>query len=158
VRGRKLELEHFLNHYGVDICLLSETFLNPRQAFWTANYVCHRTYRPPWYSHHSVPVPGLTHLEDTAIQVILACKPVKILSFYLTPTRPLIRADLIACIGGGFPVLMAGDLSAKNLNCPRDGGNSYVIMPTRTPVCSLDWTPQPPTVITPWLLPMSWAS
>jgi hypothetical protein len=38
VRGRKLELEHFLNQHGVNICLLSETFLNPGQAFRLANY------------------------------------------------------------------------------------------------------------------------
>ena len=37
VRGRKLELEHFLNQHGVDIYLLSETFLPG------ANYICHRT-------------------------------------------------------------------------------------------------------------------
>jgi len=33
VRGRKLELEHFLSQHVVDICLLSEAFLNPGQAF-----------------------------------------------------------------------------------------------------------------------------
>ena len=43
VRGKKLELEHFLGQHGVDICLLSETFLNPGQAFRLDNYVCHRT-------------------------------------------------------------------------------------------------------------------
>jgi len=41
MRGRKLELEHFLSQHGVDICLLIETFLNPGQAFRLANYVCH---------------------------------------------------------------------------------------------------------------------
>ena len=61
VHGRKLELEHFLNQHGVDICLLSETFLNPGQAFRLANYVCHcnrqtdswgrhRHPSTPWYS------------------------------------------------------------------------------------------------------------
>jgi len=43
-----------------------------------------------------VPVPGLTHLEATAIQVILASRPVKILAAYLSPPRPLIGADLTA--------------------------------------------------------------
>jgi hypothetical protein len=33
--------------------------------------------------HHSVPVPGLTHLEATAVQVTMACRPVKILAAYL---------------------------------------------------------------------------
>ena len=43
VRDRKLELEHYLWQNGVDICLLSETFLNPKQPFPFANYVCLRT-------------------------------------------------------------------------------------------------------------------
>jgi exonuclease III len=46
VRGRKLELEHFFSQEGVDICLLSETFLNPGQSLRLANYDCHRTDRP----------------------------------------------------------------------------------------------------------------
>jgi len=33
VRGRKLELEHFLSQHGIDICVLIETFLNCGQAF-----------------------------------------------------------------------------------------------------------------------------
>jgi len=45
VRGRKLKLEHFINEQGVDICLISEAFLNPGQAFRLANYVCHCTDR-----------------------------------------------------------------------------------------------------------------
>ena len=111
VRGTKLELEHFLGQHGVDICLLSETFLKPDQAFRLANYVCHRTDRPTagggtailvrrGMYHHSVPVPGLTHLEATAVQVTLAGRPVKILAAYLSPSRPLMGADLTACFGG----------------------------------------------------------
>jgi len=61
-----------------------------------------------------VPVLGLTHLEATAIQVILAGRLVKILAAYLCPSRPLIEVDLTACFGGGLPVLMAGDLNAKH--------------------------------------------
>ena len=127
VSGRKLELEHFLGHHGVDICLLSETLLSHGQAFRLANYVSHRTDRPTagggtailvrrGIVHHSVPVPGLTHLEATAVQVTLAGRPVKILAAYLSPSRPLIGADLSACFGGGLPVLMAGDLNAKHVD------------------------------------------
>ena len=39
----------------------------------------------------------------------------KILAAYLSPSRPLIRADLTACFGGGLPVLLAGDLNAKHV-------------------------------------------
>jgi hypothetical protein len=63
--------------------------------------------------HHSVPIPGLTHLEATAIQVTMAGKPVKILAAYLSPSRPLIGAELSFCFGGGTLVLLAGDLNAK---------------------------------------------
>ena len=66
-------------------------------------------------NHHTVPVQGLQHLETTAIQVLLASKPVKILAAYLSPTRPLIASDLSACLGKGLPVLMAGDLNAKDV-------------------------------------------
>jgi len=173
VRGRKLELEHFVNQHGVDICLLSETFLNHGQALWLANYVCHRTDRPTvgggtailvrrGIVQHSVPIPGLTHLEATAIQVTMAGKPVKILAAYLSPSSPLIKADLSACFGGGMPVLMAGDLNAKHVDwnsrlSTRRGkllsdyadGNSCLIFGPHIP------TTNP---YNPWLLPMSWTS
>jgi len=46
----------------------------------------------------------------------MAGKPVKILAPYLSPSRPLIGANLSASFGGGIPVLMAGDLNAKLVN------------------------------------------
>jgi hypothetical protein len=125
--GRNLELEHFLCQHGVDICPLSGKFLNADQAFKLAKYVCHCIDRTTagggtailvrsGIVHHSVPVPGLTHLEATLVQVTLAGRPVKILAAYLSPFRPLIGADLTACFGGGLPVLMAGDLNAKHVD------------------------------------------
>jgi len=65
---------------------------------------------------HSVPIPGLTHLEATAIRVRMSGKPVKILAAYLYPSRPLIGADLSPCFGGGIPVLMAADFNAKHVD------------------------------------------
>jgi len=112
--------------------------------------------------HHPVPVPGLARLEATAIQVTMAGKAVLILAAYLSPSHPLIGADLNACFGGGLPILMAGDLNVKhadwNSRLNKRRGNSYVIMPTRTPVLYLDRTPQPPTHKTPRFLMMSWTS
>jgi len=67
-------------------------------------------------AHHSVPIPGVTHLEAAAIQVKMAGKPVKILAAYFSPSRPLIAADLSACFGGGMPVLKVGDLKAKHVD------------------------------------------
>jgi hypothetical protein len=48
---------------------------------------------------------------------MLAGKPVKVLAAYLSPSRPLIGADLDACFGGALPVLLAGDLNAKHVDC-----------------------------------------
>jgi hypothetical protein len=61
-----------------------------------------------------VPVSGLQYLEATAIHLVLATRPVKLVSAYLAPTRPLIESDLTECLSGGIPVLMAGDLNAKH--------------------------------------------
>jgi exonuclease III len=126
VRSKKQELDHFLGQHGINICLLAETHFRSRDVFRLANYVCHRNDRLTegdgtailvrrGIVHHAVPVQGLQHLEATAIQVMLAAKPVKILAAYLSPTRPLIASDLSACLGGGLPVLMAGDMNAKHV-------------------------------------------
>jgi hypothetical protein len=47
---------------------------------------------------------------------MLAGGPVKMLAAYLSPSLPLIEADLSACLSGGLPLLMAGDLKAKHVD------------------------------------------
>jgi exonuclease III len=100
VRGRKLELKHFLSQHGVDIRLLAETHFRERErerdVFRLANYVCHRTDRPTEgggtailvrrsIDHYAVPVLGLTRLEATAIHIMLASGPLK---FWQCTSRP----------------------------------------------------------------------
>jgi hypothetical protein len=46
----------------------------------------------------------------------LAGRPVKILSVYLSPSRPLIGAYRTACFGGGLPFLIADDINAKHVD------------------------------------------
>jgi hypothetical protein len=43
------------------------------------------------------------YLEETAIYVMLASGPVKILTVYLLPSQPVIDLDLSACFSGGNP-------------------------------------------------------
>jgi hypothetical protein len=62
------------------------------------------------------PFPGLTQLEATAIYIMLASGPMKIMAVYFSPSRPLMGTDLSASLSGGFPVLMAGDLNAKHVD------------------------------------------
>jgi hypothetical protein len=113
--------------HGVHVCLLNETHLDPRQAFWFAYYVRNRTDRSKkgagkailfrrGIKHHALPVPGQQHLLASAIELNLAGKPTKILAVYLSPCRPLIKSHLTACLSGGLPVLMAGDLNAKHVD------------------------------------------
>jgi len=124
--GRKLKLEHFINQQCVYICLLSEIFRNPGQAFWLPSYVCLHTDMMTAVSgtasmvrrsivHNTVHVPGLTHLEATPIQDTLPGKLMRTLAAYVSPLRSLIGADTTTCFGGGLPGLMAGDFNAKHV-------------------------------------------
>jgi hypothetical protein len=147
VRGRKLELKRFLSERGVDICLLNETHLQLGKGLRFANYVCHRTDRPNLAGvtatiarkgiAYAVPVSGLQHLETTAINLQLATRPVKLVAAYLLPTRPLIGSEITEWQSGGFPVLMASDLNAKQTDCNsrmiRARVWSCVTTPTETP-------------------------
>ena len=112
--------------------------------------------------HHSVPMPGLSHLEATAIQVTLAGKPVLMLAAYLSPSRPLIGADVTACFGGGLPVLMAGALNTKHVdwNSRLNTRRGKILREYADGYSCLIYGPslQPPTDTTPWLLPTSWTS
>lgn len=88
-------------------------------------------------------------LEETAIYVMLATGPVKILAVYLLPSWPVIDLDLSACFSNGDPILMAGDLSAKHLDwnprpttrgsllCDYTSENSCLIYGPDTPTTAL---------------------
>ena len=126
VRGRTQELHHFLGQYGIDIGLLTVNHLRSGEVFRLANIVCHRNDRLTEgggtailvrraIDHHAVRIQGLQHLVFTAVQAMFASKPVKILAAYLSPTRPSIDSDLSACLSGGLPVLVAGDLNGKHV-------------------------------------------
>jgi hypothetical protein len=107
-------MDHFLGQYGIDICLLTETHLRSGEAFRMENYVYHCT--DLLTEGGGIPVQGLKYLETTAIQVMLASKPLKIVEVYLSPSRPLCASDLSVSPGGGLPILMVGDLNTKHVH------------------------------------------
>jgi hypothetical protein len=87
VRGRKLELEQFFCDYGVDVCLLNETYLTPGRALSFEDYVCRGKDRPTQrgsttilvrmgINHYPVTVLSLQQLEATAIHLVLATRKV----------------------------------------------------------------------------------
>jgi hypothetical protein len=120
--SKKLELDQFLSEHGVDICLLNETHLAGPSGSLTM-FATGQTVRIGVVAQRSLSpgmlitmqcVSGLRHLEATAIHLVLANRLVKIVADYLSPTRPLIESDLNECLSGDLPVLMAGNLNAKN--------------------------------------------
>jgi hypothetical protein len=72
------------------------------------------------------------------MQVTMACKPVKILAAFFSPSNPMIGADLSAIFGGGMPVVMAGKFNAKhmewNSRLSTRRGKGLRDMPTETSV------------------------
>jgi hypothetical protein len=104
-------MEQFLSEQGVDMCLLNETHLVAERALNLANYFCHRTDRPTHdvgmaiivhkgIDHYAVPDSGLQYLQATALHLVLATRPEKLVSAFLAPIRPLIDSDLAVCLSG----------------------------------------------------------
>jgi hypothetical protein len=63
---------------------------------------------------YAVTISGLQHLEATAIHLVLASRPVKIVAVYISPTRALIDSGLTECLSRGLPVIMVGYFNAKH--------------------------------------------
>ena len=120
VHGRKLELDHFFRQHHVDICLLNETHLRPGEVCRFANCIGHRADRLTEGGGTAVLCCSTLYLSRVwGMWRQLSCWPTGrwvILAVYLSPPWPLIDLDLSACLGGGVPVLMAGDLNAKHMD------------------------------------------
>jgi len=87
-------------------------------------------------------------LEGTAIYVMLASGPVKILAVCLLPSRPMIDLDLSASFSGGYPILMAGDLSAKHLDwSPRPTTRGSLLCDYACENSCLIYGPDTPTTV-----------
>jgi len=65
-RGRKPELDHFPSHHDLDICLLSETFLNHVQVRRFPNYVCHRRHTDSGVRHRLSGTPSYSPTLSTS--------------------------------------------------------------------------------------------
>jgi len=62
-----------------------------------------------------MPVQALTHTEATATQIMFVNRRMKILASFTSPSCSMIMEDLAACLDGGLPVLLSGDLYAKHV-------------------------------------------
>ena len=115
---------------------------------------------PPWYSPplsaRSGPDPLGGHYSSSHIGRQTGENPCGLTSHlpahWSERTRPLVSAGDCR---SWCPAISTPNTWTGTRCWPRDGGNSYVITPTRTPVWSLDRTLQPPTHTTPPPLPTS---
>jgi hypothetical protein len=147
VRGRKLELEHFLSQHGVDICLLSQTFLNAGQVFRLANMSAtaqtdsegrYSYPSPPWYSPpltaRSGPDPLGRHCCSSHLGRQTGENPSGLpLTFPLTDRRGPDRL-FGRGITGFYGRRPQRQTRGMELAAEYEKGNSYMITPTRTPV------------------------
>ena len=70
VRGRKLELDHFIEQHGIDI--VDETHLRSGESFRIANYVCHRTYHLTEEGGTAILVPRGIYRDSVPVQSLNA--------------------------------------------------------------------------------------
>jgi hypothetical protein len=116
VHCRILELDNILSQHRLNMCLVNEMHFSPVQAFLFANYVCHGTDRLTeggitvmlvrcGIGHYILPALALRHLQATAIHVILASRPVKVLAMYVSPSRPQLNLTLLLAFVASFPSL-----------------------------------------------------
>jgi len=137
--GRKLELEHFLSQHGVNICLLirhSLTWVKPSglllmsaTAQTDRQLARHSYLGPPWYSPpisvRSVPGPLGGYCHPSYIGPQTSVNPGG-LPFAFPPTDRS-RSDRL------FRREIAKHVDWNSWLSTRRG-NSYMIMPTKTPV------------------------
>lgn len=140
VKNQQHELANFLQDHDIDIALLQETFLKPRDTLRIPNYRVFRTDRKtPGGGTAIITKLALKaqeiaiqtqNLENTAIELNTKQGKIKIISAYQAPNKKLVTQDLDAIFA-----LVAGDLNAKHeswSNCkPNPSGNKLRNSETR---------------------------
>ena len=114
IRGRNMELDHFLGHQRVNVCLYSETQLRSGEAFWMAIHVCPHTSRLTerggrvivvlWDIDHYLVVPSHPTHFLSRLYLISTTSPLsacvdlirRLLTYVLTPSTcaARVRVDL----------------------------------------------------------------
>ncbi|GBP86551.1 RNA-directed DNA polymerase from mobile element jockey [Eumeta japonica] len=124
-----LELEQCALEYSVDIILVQETFLKPKnpKCCKLNNYVQLRTdrqgapkggtalYYRQTLSCSPIDIPSLINLEATGCRLTMSSHgAIIIISVYLPPKKELLRSDVETLFALGDAVILFGDLNSKS--------------------------------------------
>lgn len=128
IKNKTPELAAFIKENKIDIILLGETHLNPKDKLSIPNYHTYRTDRPKLancpagggtailirrnIAHHHLILP--TEIESTSIQIKLNNNTAQITSVYKSPGTKLHQKDLDTLTKHNGPFLIAGDLNSKH--------------------------------------------
>lgn len=137
VRGRKGELEIFLESHNVSVMLLSETLLSKSVAFGIKGYQTFRKDRVTRGGGVAVLVKRDmavsqisldSELEAVGVETDIGGKRHRFIAVYVPPSRELYKEDIDSLIVGARTVI-GGDLNAKNAawGCRRTNKNGKVL-------------------------------
>ena len=120
------ELQFLLHREDVDIAIITETHLTPRDRFTVRNYTVLRSDRPHGrgggtaiilkrsITYRPLDVPTIAHMDITAIAITLRSEETLIAALYIPPNATLRSTDLDCLTTLSPHFLIAGDLNAKH--------------------------------------------
>jgi exonuclease III len=127
LKGKAIELQHFLKHNSIDIALIQETHLLPSDKCQFLGYKVYRSDRPGvtraggtaiiikhQIPHHQIPSPLLKSLEYTSIQIQTIHGPLIVSSAYSPPRTCYSESDMNNLLTTKYTNVIAGDLNAKH--------------------------------------------
>ena len=128
VRNKKVELEQFLISKNIDVCFVSETYLDDSDTFKLNGYKVYRKNRDNNNNHgtaliikneisqYEVKIPHLNKIEATAVNITASGKNITIVSVYNSPVNNYkdCEGDLGKIFNFAPVILAAGDYNAKH--------------------------------------------
>lgn len=125
IKNKKHELLFFLQENNIDVMLIGETWLKPKDHFQMVNYTIYRTDRTHTTKGgtaicvrnilpHIKLTTNTTKIESTAIKIIVNKKFYTIVSAYCPPKTNFNNEEIDQLLGLHDYVIVMGDLNAKH--------------------------------------------
>jgi exonuclease III len=125
ISRQRHEFSKQLQEQKIDVALLSETHLKPRERFCIPNYHVYRTDRYPGRKggtavairkgvpHTEVDLAPLVSIEATVVYIPTGNNEVFLAAVYKSPSRAWSDADILQLLALRRKAVLAGDLNAK---------------------------------------------
>ncbi|GLV61299.1 hypothetical protein CBL_21121 [Carabus blaptoides fortunei] len=123
---QKIELQEFTKHHNLQLLFVNETFLKPcHRDPEITNYTLYRCNRQTGpgggtaifvrrsLEHHEVDTPQLAQAEANTIELNTNMGPIRFVSIYKPPHKPIDPNDLHELLNSGKPTIIASDLNCN---------------------------------------------